>query len=70
MNEIEYAKLQHAINAEAQDVIRQVNKSMAMRPVDEVAQALRTRLTGSGLEPNETVLRGYAQAISDGTLTE
>jgi hypothetical protein len=69
-NENAMAKLQQEINAKAHDVIRQVNASMAKRPVNEVMQALRTQLAAIGVEPDEDDLRHYAQAISDGTLTE
>jgi hypothetical protein len=69
-NEGELAKLQHAMNAKAQDIIRQVNNAMAKRPVNEVIQALRIQLAENGFEPDEDGIRNYAQAISEGTLTE
>lgn len=69
-NEGELARLQHAMNAKAQDIIRQVNKTMAKHPVNEVMQALRTQLAENDFEPDENGIRNYAQAISDGTLTE
>ena len=69
-NEEAIAELQRDINAKAQDCIRQVNADMAGHPVNEVMEALRTRLTTIGVEPDDEGLKPYAQDISDRTLRE
>lgn len=69
-NEEAIADLQRDINAKAKDCIRQVNADMAGHPVNEVTDALRTRLTAIGVDPDDEGLKLYAQDISDRTLSE
>jgi hypothetical protein len=57
-------------NGQAQGVIRRVKLEMTGRPRAEIFQALTSRLRAVGIVPNDAVVRQYAQAISDGTLTD
>jgi hypothetical protein len=63
-------EVQPEISAQGRDVLRQVNADMAGQPADEVLKTLRSRMSGPDMGPADEKLRLYAEAISEGTLTE
>lgn len=64
--------LQAKLTAELQATLRELRDEMEGQPADDVQAELVKRLDARipGFRPNDDVVRRYAEAISEGTLTD